>query len=271
MEITSVKLLQGLPFFRLSPLTESEVESRSEQGEDLESDFETDPEQAEAESEVLPKPAPLSGPGYAILIAFACFFAWLFAQQLLNPGEADADNPGFIRGINAISLLAVPFLLAFFPLYAHLRKIPVYEEFTEGAKEGFQVAVRIIPFLAAILIAIGMFRSAGGIDMISYGLGPVLAWIHFPSELLPMVIMRPLSGSGTMGIFTELVATHGPDHLISRTAATIFGSTETTFYVVTVYFGAVAIRKTRHAIAAGLLADLTGVIAAVIICRMVFA
>ena len=114
------------------------------------------------------------------------------------------------------------------------------------------------------------FRSAGGIDMIATYLGPRLEALGFPSELLPMVAMRPLSGSGTMGLFTELVATHGPDHIISRMAATIFGSTETTFYVVTVYFGAVAIRKTRHAIAAGLIADLTGVIAAIIICRTVF-
>ena len=106
--------------------------------------------------------------------------------------------------------------------------------------------------------------------MIGRALGPTLAAIGFPSELLPMVAMRPLSGSGSMGIFTELVATHGPDSLIARTAASIFGSTETTFYVVTVYFGAVAIRKTRHAIAAGLLADLAGVIAAVVICRVMF-
>ncbi len=115
-----------------------------------------------------------------------------------------------------------------------------------------------------------MFRSAGGIELLAQWFGDVLRFIGFPVELLPMVIMRPLSGGGTMGIFTELVNAMGPDHIVSRMAATIFGSTETTFYVVTVYFGSIAVRKTRHAIAAGLLADGTGVIAAIIICRMVF-
>ena len=180
------------------------------------------------------------------------------------------SEPPFVRGVKAISLISVPFLLAFFPLYASLRRIPVYEEFVEGAKEGFQVAVRIIPFLVAILVAIGMFRGAGGIDLLTKWLGPALQAIHFPPDLLPMVLMRPLSGSGTLGLFTDLVTTLGPDHLVTRMAGTIFGSTETTFYVVTVYFGSVAIRKTRHAIAAGLIADLTGVIAAVIICGIVF-
>jgi len=160
--------------------------------------------------------------------------------------------------------------VSFFPLYAHLRKVPVYEEFTEGAKEGFHVAIKIIPYLVAILVAIGMFRAAGGIKIITAALGPLLDRIGFPSELLPMVAMRPLSGSGTLGIFTELVNAHGPDSMIARMAASIFGSTETTFYVVTVYFGSVAIRKTRHAIAAGLTADLAGVVAAVVVCRIVF-
>ena len=258
--ISSVKLLQRLPFFRLPAVT------GDPEGEPVEATNSSEPE----DQAIAPDPAPLSIFGIGILVLFAGFFVGLFRLQLLHPPEDAVGSSAFVHGINAISLLAVPFLLAFFPLYAHLRKVPVYEEFTEGAKEGFQVAVRIIPFLAAILIAIGMFRSAGGIDMIAIRLGPTLEAIGFPTELLPMVAMRPLSGSGTMGIFTELVNTHGPDHIISRMAATIFGSTETTFYVVTVYFGSVAIRKTRHAIAAGLLADLTGVIAAIIICRLVF-
>lgn len=262
--ITSVKFLQRLPFFRLPPAPTAgageDSAGQAEHGGNLES----------VPDEEFPDPSPLTLAGMGILLVFGGFFVWLFVEQVVGPTGDAAGTPAFVRGVNAISLLAVPFLLAFFPLYAHLRKVPVYEEFTEGAKEGFQVAVRIIPFLAAILVAIGMFRSAGGIDMIAKYFGPALAWLQFPSELLPMVAMRPLSGSGTMGLFTELVSTHGPDHIISRMAATIFGSTETTFYVVTVYFGSVAIRKTRHAIAAGLLADLTGVIAAIIICRLVF-
>jgi spore maturation protein SpmA len=264
--IASVKFLEKLPWFRLPSATPSEnPEPRPESNA------------AEAESagsepaREVPAPAPLTWLGMAILAAFAGFFAWIFAKQIIWPNGVAAQASGFVRCVHAISLLAVPFLLSFFPLYAHLRKVPVYEEFTEGAKEGFQVAIKIIPYLVAILVGIGMFRSAGGIDMITAKLGPFLETIGFPSDLLPMVAMRPLSGSGTMGIFAELVHTHGPDSLVARMAASIFGSTETTFYVVTVYFGAVAIRKTRHAIAAGLIADLTGVIAAVVVCRMVFA
>ena len=134
-----------------------------------------------------------------------------------------------------------------------------------------QVALRIIPFLVAILVAIGMFRGAGGIDLISRALDPVFQVVGFPAELLPMALMRPLSGSGSLGIFSELVATHGADSLLARMAGTIMGSTETTFYVLAVYFGSVAIRRTRHAVPAGLIADFTGIVASIAICRLVFA
>ena len=130
-----------------------------------------------------------------------------------------------------------------FPLYAAARRVPVYEEFVEGAKEGFQVAIRIIPFLVAILVAIGMFRAAGGIDLLARILSPIFQPLRFPPELLPLVLMRPLSGSGSNGIFAELVKTHGADSLIAKMGATIMGSTETTFYVIAVYFGSVAIRQ----------------------------
>ena len=180
------------------------------------------------------------------------------------------DRHWVARSVEAISLLAIPFILTMFPLYAAARRIPVYEEFVEGAKEGFQVAIRIIPFLVAILAAIGMFRAAGGIDLLARLLSPILQPLRFPAELLPLVLMRPLSGSGATGIFAELVNTHGADSLIAKMGATIMGSTETTFYVIAVYFGSVAIRRTRHAVAAGLIADLAGVIASVIICNLVF-
>lgn len=176
----------------------------------------------------------------------------------------------FIRSVNTISLLAVPLILTGFPLYAALRGLKVYEEFVEGAKEGFQVALRIIPFLVAMLVAVYMFRASGGLDLLIEGVGPYLARAGFPADLLPMTLMRPLSGSGTMAMFTEVVAHFGPDSPITRMGGTIFGSTETTFYVVAVYFGSVAIRRTRHAIAAGLIADSVGVIASVIVCRALF-
>jgi spore maturation protein B len=171
--------------------------------------------------------------------------------------------------VNALSILAIPFLLSFFPIYAAARGIKVYDEFVEGAKEAFNVIMRIIPFLVTMLVAIGMFKGAGGIDLLTKMLSPILTPLHFPTDLLPLALMRPLSGSGTLALLTDIVHRLGPDNIVSLTAATIYGSTETTFYVAAVYFGAVGIKQTRHAIPAGLLADLTGVIASVIICRAV--
>jgi spore maturation protein B len=127
-----------------------------------------------------------------------------------------------------------------------------------------------MPYLVAILVAIGMFRAAGGIELVTRWVGPALKVVGFPTELLPLVIMRPLSGSGTLGMLTDVAKQFGGDHLLSRTAGTIFGSTETTFYVLAVYFGSVNVKSTRHAVPAGLTADLVGIIASVIICRLVF-
>ena len=183
---------------------------------------------------------------------------------------AAASQTTFIRIVDAVSKLSIPFMLSAFPLYAALRHVKVYEEFVDGAKEGFDVALRIVPYLVAILVAMGMFRAAGCIDLISNALAPVMQAVGFPSPLLPMVLMRPLSGSGTLGLFAELVKQYGPDSLISRTGGTIFGSTETTFYVLAVYFGSVGIKRTRYALPAGIVADTVGVIASVIFCNLVF-
>ena len=205
--------------------------------------------------------------GTLILLAFAaCFliFGWQFMQA------QSASRGTLVNLVEAVSYLAIPFLMAFFPLYGALSRVKVYEEFVEGAKEGFQVSIRIIPYLVAIIASVAMFRAAGGIDIITRFLGPALNAIQFPTELLPLVLMRPLSGSGANGLFAELVQAHGPDSLLTRMGASIMGSTETTFYVVAVYFGSVAIRRTRHAVPAGLVADLAGVTASIIICRLVF-
>lgn len=203
-----------------------------------------------------------------LLWIFALLFIW-FGYRLTGSSDMP-EAPGWIRCINAISTLAIPFLLAFFPLYAALRRIPVYEEFIVGAREGFNTAVGIIPYLVAMLVAIGFFRGAGGIELLTRVMGPVLEAVHFPVELLPMALLRPLTGSGTYAALADLVQAHGPDSLVSRMGGTVFGSTETTFYVIAVYFGSVGIRRTRHAIWAGLTADLVGVIAAVIFCRLFF-
>ena len=210
---------------------------------------------------------PLRWWGILILASFFLFFAVLFGRAVFASKVASAP---LVRVVNSISQLLVPILLAGFPLYAALRGVKVYEEFVEAAKEGFDVAIRIIPYLLAMLVAIGMFRAAGGIDILTGWLSPALHWIGFPVELLPMVLLRPLSGSGTLGLFTELTKQFGPDSLIARTAGTIYGSTETTFYVLAVYFGSVAVRRTRYAVIAGLTADLVSVIVAIVLCRAVF-
>ena len=172
--------------------------------------------------------------------------------------------------VGAISIWAIPLFLVAIPVYGAFKGVKVYESFVEGAKGGFQMAIRIIPYLVAIMVAVGMLRGAGGIDMLARWLDPVFRRVGFPVEILPLAIMRPLSGSGSLGIVTELVKVHGPDSFIGRLAASAYGSTETTFYVLAVYFGAVGIKRTRHAVISGLVADIVSLVAAIVVCRLVF-
>ena len=174
------------------------------------------------------------------------------------------------RIVQAVSVGAIPAIILIILAYGAIKKVKVYESFVEGAKGAFQVALRIIPFLVAILVAVGMLRAAGAIEMLSRLLGPALQKIGFPIEILPLAIMRPLSGGGSMGIVSELIKTHGPDSFLGRLAASLYGSTETTFYVLAVYFGSVQIKNTRHAVPAGLIADVFGMLGAVLICRILF-
>jgi spore maturation protein SpmA len=269
--VVAVKLLEKLPGYRLPPAAGGEKAAAG-------TPQPADGTRAIAGAHELThsnEVAPLSWLGWLALVAFAGAFLWAFLRAAF-PGllgietAAVAKGNAFVRIVNAVSLLSIPFLLSFFPLYAALRRVKVYEEFVEGAKEGFQVSVMIIPYLVAILVAIGMFRAAGGIEVVTGWLKPALDFVGFPTELLPMCLVRPLSGSGTLGLFSDLVKEFGPDSLIARTGGTIFGSTETTFYVIAVYFGAVNVRRTRHAVPAGLIADLVGILAAVIICKRMF-
>jgi spore maturation protein B len=172
--------------------------------------------------------------------------------------------------LDAISLWAMPVLLVVIPLVGILRKVKVYDVFIEGAKEGFDVAVRIIPFLVGILVAIGMFRGSGAMDLLLAGMRPIVGPLGFPPELVPLAILRSLTGSGSLAFTTDLIKTHGADSLIARTAATMYGSSETTFYVLAVYFGAVGVSRTRHAVPAALIADLAAAIAAVAVCAWLF-
>jgi spore maturation protein SpmA len=276
--VLSAKVLERFPMFRVTPATDAERPA----------EVAVPIEQPPVETLTL---APLSGKKRFFLglylMAFAAMFVMLAFPELaariaapvgITPPAPPADllaRTAGIRVLYAIAILAVPFLFSIFPLYAALRGVRVYEQFVEGAKEAFGTAQRVIPFLVAMLLSIRLLRDAGVIQLLTNALTPIFNVVRFPADLLPLVLMRPLSGSATQGIFVELVNRQepgfGPDTLLSRMAATIYGSTETTFYVLAVYFGAVAIRRTRHAVAAGLIADTVAVVASVVFCRVLFA
>ncbi len=258
--VTAAKLLQQLPVFALDPPDRDEPDARREE------------DSSAAREETFPVPPMMKG-GWIVLAIFALLTLAVFVHEaffLVRVPGAAVNGNAFLTVVSTVSLMAIPLMLAFFPLYATLRGLKVYTEFVEGAREGVEVALKIVPFLVSMLMAIGMFRGSGGLRMLTDGLRPVLGRIGFPADLLPLVLMRPLSGGGTQGIFVDLLNHFNPDGLIVRTAGTIYGSTETTFYVLAVYFGSVAVRRTRHAVAAGLIADLTGVIVSVILCRLMF-
>lgn len=177
----------------------------------------------------------------------------------------------FKKVVGTISVLAIPVLIVVFIGYGAIKKVKVYEQFVEGAKEGFNIAVRIIPYLVAMLVAIAIFRAGGAMDN---WLIPVLRvftdLIGMPAEALPMALMRPLSGSGSLGIMAEIMSVHGPDSFIGILVSTFYGSTETTFYVLAVYFGAVNIKNTRYALPVGLIADIAGILAALFIVNLLY-
>ncbi len=177
---------------------------------------------------------------------------------------------GFKNFIEIISKLAIPLLILIFVGYGIIKKVKVYESFVDGAKEGFNIAVKIIPYLVAMLIAIGIFRAGGAMDWLILILKPITNLIGMPAEALPMALMRPLSGSGSLGLMTDIMKVHGPDSFIGILVSTIQGSTETTFYVLAVYFGAVNIKSTRHAVPVGLIADIAGILGALFIVRLLF-
>ncbi len=180
-------------------------------------------------------------------------------------------TPDLFKGIiQFFSIIAIPFLIFVFIGYGAIKKVKIYEQFVEGAKEGFQVAVRIIPYLVAMLVAIGIFRAGGAMDGLIYIIKPITNFIGMPAEALPMALMRPLSGSGSLGIMAEIIKVHGPDSFIGILVSTFFGSTETTFYVLAVYFGAINIKNTRHALPAGLIADVSGILGALFIVKLLF-
>lgn len=172
--------------------------------------------------------------------------------------------------VDVLSILAIPALMVFIVVYGAIKKVKIYEAFVDGAKEGFQVAVRIIPYLVAILVAIGVFRAGGAMEILSRIIAPVTNFIGMPPETLPMALIRPLSGSGALGVMSETISAYGADSLIGRMVSVMMGSGETTFYVLAVYFGSVSISKTRHAVPAGIVADIVAILLSVWLVNLIF-
>jgi spore maturation protein B len=172
--------------------------------------------------------------------------------------------------LDALSTWAIPLVVAGVPLWALTRKVKVYPVFVEGAKEGFQVAVRIIPALVAVVVALGMLRASGALEGLAALLAPVLSAVGIPASVLPMVLVRPLSGGAALGVVADVLRSDGPDSYAGRLVSVMAGSTETTFYVLAVYFGAVGVTRYRQALPAALLADLAGFAASVAAVRWLF-
>lgn len=179
---------------------------------------------------------------------------------------------GFKGAMEVASSWIVVLLVVGIPLYGLAKGVKVYEAFVEGAKEGFAVALRIIPFLVAILAAVGAFRGAGAMDALARAISPVTEFLHLPAEVVPIALIRPFSGSGALGLLSNVFATPGlgPDSYAGRLGSVLQGSTETTFYVLSVYCGSVGIVRYRHALAAGLLADFTGLTASILLAHAIW-
>lgn len=172
--------------------------------------------------------------------------------------------------LSSFSLCFVPIVFITIILTGWIKGVDVYNVFIDGARDGMKTAVRIAPYMISMLFAINVFRTSGAFDLLIKLVTPCLDLFGVPGEIIPLMILRPLSGTGSLGYVAELLKTHGPDSFIGRLASSIQGSTDTTFYILTVYFGSVGIKHFRHAIWVGLAADLTGFISAIVICNLIF-
>lgn len=172
--------------------------------------------------------------------------------------------------ISTISLWLIPVMIGFILIYATIKRVPTYESFVDGGKEGIQIAFSIIPYLVGMLVAITVFRESGALEFFINLIRPFLLRIGIPADIVPLAMIRPISGTAALGMTSDLIATHGPDSFIGRLASTMQGSTDTTLYILTVYFGAIGIRKMGDALKVGLLADIIGIIASIIVVTIVF-
>lgn len=167
--------------------------------------------------------------------------------------------------IEKISLYILPIMILAILCVGLIRKVPVYEEFIEGAKDGFKVSVSIIPYLVAIMVGVSMFKACGAMDLIKNFVGDFI-----PADIVPIMLTRSLSGSATLGLFSDIANNFGPDAYVTKLAAVMVGSSETTFYVLAVYFGSIGIKKFRYALLTGIIADFTGIVLAILVSRLFF-
>lgn len=175
-----------------------------------------------------------------------------------------------VQLVSLLSLWAIPLLISFILVYGWRKRVPVYESFVEGARGGLVTIIKILPHMIAMMVAITMFRMSGALDLLLQWLGPLIKWLHIPAEIIPLALLRPLSGTGSLAVATDIIAGYGPDSLLGKLAATMQGSTDTTLYVLTVYFGAVGIKNGAYALKVGLWSDLAGVIASIIVVYLLF-
>ena len=175
-----------------------------------------------------------------------------------------------VEFIRILSITIMPGFIIFVLAYGHLKGVNVYETFIEGAKQGLTTVVRVFPYMMAMFVAIGVFRSSGAMDILIRILSPVTSLLGIPAEVLPLALMRPVSGMASTGILGDILKTYGPDSFVGRVASTLMGSTETIFYTLSIYFGAIGIKKIRYTLWASLLTDLAGLFASIIICSIVF-
>ena len=172
--------------------------------------------------------------------------------------------------IEKISVCILPAMILIILFMGLIKRIPVYEEFIEGAKDGFKVSISIIPYLVAIIVAISMFKASGAIELITAWCGNILEKLAIPTDIVPIMITRSLSGSATLGLFSDIATRLGPDSYVTKLAAIMVGSSETTFYVLAVYFGSVGIKQFRYALLTGIIADITGIVLAILVARWFF-
>jgi spore maturation protein SpmA len=222
----------------------------------------SEPPPAQDESDAPEPTLPLSRWRLGLFAAFGVLIAWAMFR------EFTADSGLGLKEVANTWLM--PILAVVIVLYGFCARVKVYESVIEGAREGFEIVVMIIPFLVAILVAVGVFRASGALDAILTVVAPATAWIGFPVEALPMAMLRPLSAGGAMGVMVETMQIHGPDSFVGYLSSVLMGSTETTFYVLAVYYGSVRIRMTRHTVVACLSADFVGALAALFWCRILF-